>query len=444
MRKNKTKTNRFKPALPRAEHGETEDILSIESIVAGGEGLARHPDGSVVFVPRTAPGERVEVTYTDVRRQWRRARVRRVIESSPERRDPSCSYYLSCGGCHLQHLDYQTAQLPIKTAIITEAFRRIGKIDVEIPEVEGSALGFEYRNRITLATDRPGTAFVAGYHHVDDPSRIVDIDRCPLAEKPINTVWAALRSAWDRTVAALPAGHGHRLTFRVNADGAVGLAIEGGRGPGRLDRLLDITGDLVSVWLLDRRGKIISHAGAPTLDERIGPYVIPLAGKAFVQVNREVAGRIDAYVHEQCGETSGKTIVDAYCGFGLRSLELARSGAFVTGIERDRHAIRTAKSLAVQTELQAQFTAGDVERFLKRILPADTVVLNPPRGGLASAVIRTLTSSDVDRIVYVSCNPSTLARDLHRLNPRFRLETLRAFDLFPQTAHVETVATLTK
>jgi 23S rRNA (uracil1939-C5)-methyltransferase len=170
--------------------------------------------------------------------------------------------------------------------------------------------------------------------------------------------------------------------------------------------------------------------------------VIPVAGTAFVQVNREVAGHIDVYVREQCGETTGKRIIDAYCGFGLRSLELARSGALVTGIERDRQSVRTAKRLAAQTDVQVRFEAGDVERYLTKALPADIVALNPPRGGLATAVIKTLMSSHVDRIIYVSCNPATLARDLRSLNPRFRLEALRAFDLFPQTAHVETVATL--
>jgi 23S rRNA (uracil1939-C5)-methyltransferase len=442
MPNNNDKPDGTNHSHPSTGSGESAEILRIESIVSGGNGMARHPDGHVVFVPRTAPGERVEVEYIEDHRQWRRARVLKLHEASPDRCDPPCPYYASCGGCQLQHLDYAGSQIPAKAAIIADALRRIGKIEVDAPEITSSEHELGYRNRVSFVFRRRGKETVAGYHNVYDPLDLVDIDACLLAEQPINDVWAALRSAWNRAADYLPPGHELRLTFRVNSDSAVALAIEGGRGPGRPDKLLEIATGLVAVWVLDRRGDIVGHAGSPWLDERIGSYVVPLAGTGFLQVNREMAAHLDAYVRGQCGEVSGKRIVDAYCGFGLRALELARSGASAVGIERDRYAIKTAIQLAERTSTPVRFVLGEVERILKRFVPADTVILNPPRRGVDRPVIATLMQSDVTRVIYVSCDPATLARDLHRLAERFKLDALRGFDLFPQTAHVETVATL--
>jgi 23S rRNA (uracil1939-C5)-methyltransferase len=420
------------------------EILSIDAVVSGGDGLARHPDGFVVFVPHTAPGEKVELAYTEIKKQFRRARLLRVIEPSPNRREPACEYYGRCGGCQLQHLDYTSGQLPAKAAIIADAFKRIGKIEIEPLEVIASPNEFGYRNRVSLVTGPGPAGITAGYHRFDDPSRLVEVDHCPLAEAPINEVWQSLRTSWEKTVSCLPPGPELRLTFRVNLDNAVGLAIEGGRGKGNPEGLIDIAGKLAAVWQLSRRGDIVAGAGAKMLVERIGSYEIPLAGTAFVQVNREVASRLDNYVRDICEPVNGLTIVDAYCGFGLRSLALAKPGTTVIGIERDRHAINAAKRLASQLDIPARFVAGDVEHNLKQFLPADTVILNPPRHGVAGPVIDTLLRREVTQIIYVSCNPATLARDVHRLWANYRLDSIRAFDLFPQTAHVETVAVLSR
>jgi 23S rRNA (uracil1939-C5)-methyltransferase len=457
---------------PDTGPGLGPEILRIDSIVAGGDGLARHPAGFVVFVPRTAPGERVEVEYTEIRKQYRRARLLRVIEPSPSRRDPPCPYFDRCGGCQLQHLDYTKGQLPAKATVIVDAFKRIGKIEIETPEVFASPNEFGYRNRVSLVTgpaavgaagrrptgasdapagisasgtDHPLPARItAGYHRHDDAAQLVEVERCPLAEPPINEAWAALRAVWDDTIGCLPEGPELRLTFRVGSGNAAGLAVEGGRGPGRPEKLLELADNLVAVWRLGRGGDIVGCAGAKTLEEHIGPYKVPLAGTAFLQVNRAVAARLDAYVKELCVPAAGRRIVDAYCGFGLRALDLARLGATVAGIEHDHHAAGTAKRLARQLGIPVRLVTGDVEHNLGRYLPADLVILNPPRYGVTEPVIDTLLEHEVPQAIYVSCNPATLARDVKRLSAGFRLESLRAFDLFPQTAHVETVAVLNR
>jgi 23S rRNA (uracil1939-C5)-methyltransferase len=417
-----------------------EELL-IETIISGGDGLARHADGYVVFVPRTAPGERVEVEYSEVRKQWRRARVVRLIESSPLRCDPPCPRYEHCGGCQLQHIQYD-AQLPIKAVVVADSLRRIGKFEIEPPSVAASPREFGYRNRISLVLRPDAAGFALGYHASGDPSRIVDIDRCPLAEDPVNSVLGGLRETWARAVEHMPSGCELRLTFRVNRSGEAGLAIEGARDPGDAERLVDGVDGLVSVWIMDRRGEIVHYSGEPAMDEEWGDYVLPLAGTAFLQVNREVASLIDAHVFELCGDIAGRRVIDAYCGFGLRAFDLARAGASVTGIDQDRHAIRSAGRFAVESDLPARFVRGSVERALKKQLPADLVILNPPRRGLATPIVEALVRSEVNHIIYISCDPATLARDMKGLSARFGLKSLRAFDLFPQTAHVETVAEL--
>lgn len=419
------------------------DELKIESIIPGGEGLARHPEGFVVFVPDTAPGERVEVEYTETQKQWRRARVVSIIEASPNRREAPCPHYGVCGGCQLQHLEYG-AQVEAKAQIIVDALKRIGKFEVEGVEVEPSHQELGYRNRVSFVVTRDGAEVTAGFHGRDDGAAAIDIDACPLAEPAVNEAWKSLRASWGPGAALLPSGTSLRLTLRATASGRVGLAIENGRTTGEPAQLAELVPELSSVWALGAKGEIQSWAGADRLVERWGEYELPLAGTAFVQVNRETGIRLDAYARGQCDAGAGARVIDGYCGYGVRSLELARAGNDVVGIDFDRHAIRAANRIAKQANLTARFVTARVEAALKSELPADVVVINPPRRGVGREVIAALLEQAPERIVYVSCDPATLARDLRALGKAYDLVAIRGFDLFPQTAHVETVATLSR
>jgi 23S rRNA (uracil1939-C5)-methyltransferase len=166
---------------------------------------------------------------------------------------------------------------------------------------------------------------------------------------------------------------------------------------------------------------------------------VEISGAAFLQVNRAAAELLERHVVELVGPPVGLRVVDAYCGVGLHARRLARAGAFVVGLELDRDAVEAANSARVTG---AEFLAGDVAELLPGCLPADLVILNPPRAGVAPAVTEAITANPPDRLIFVSCDPATLARDLRRLDPGFRLANTRCFDLFPQTAHVETVALL--
>jgi 23S rRNA (uracil1939-C5)-methyltransferase len=417
-----------------------EVLVHITGIAAGGAGVGRLPDGKAVFVQRTAPGEDVEIRVIEEKRRWARAEVIAIRTRSSERRDAPCPHHARCGGCTLEHLTYE-AQLNAKARIVADALRRIGGIDVVIPEVVASPAEFRYRNRVSFTLVRLGSGrVVAGFHELNHPERIVDIgDACMLPELPIAEVWGRLRAGWGEDANLLPWGRRLRLMLRAALSGEVGLVVDGGYTAGDPDALLERVHGLSAIWHRARQDdahQLIGGAGA--VEEDWQDEELALSGAMFLQVNRGAASLLEDYVVSIAGDVAGKRVVDAYCGIGLHARRLARTGARVIGIELDRDAVEEArKSVAEGLEIRE----GRVEDLLGSTLPADFVIVNPPRGGLDPAVPKLLATSRA-RILYVSCNPATLARDLQRLGSGYRLASLRCFDLFPQTAHVECVAEL--
>lgn len=414
--------------------------VRIDSIGAGGEGVGRLSDGRVTFVHRTAPGDLVEVALVERKERWTRGRLLRVLEPSPERREAPCPFYTRCGGCTLEHLTYD-AQLRAKARIVADALTRIGGLAVDAVEVVPSPREFRYRNRVSFALRRAEHGRVeAGFHALGAPDEIVDLDgACLLPEEPIAGVWDALRATWGPDASRLPSGERLRLTLRANAAGEVSLLVEGGYSPGRPEELIAAVPGLVSIWHRPREAVAELIAGAPGLPETWGDETVELSGAAFLQVNREAAALLEAHVAEVAGDIAGLRIVDAYCGVGFHARRFARAGARVVGIELDPQAVEEAVRAAPEG---ARFVEGPVEALIRGELPADLVVLNPPRAGVHAEVTAALLEAPPERAIYISCNPATLARDLKRLAPAYRLAGVRSFDLFPQTAHVETVALL--
>ncbi len=293
---------------------------------------------------------------------------------------------------------------------------------------------------LTLLRLRAGR-IVAGFHEVDRPDRIVDIDgRCLLPEKPVAETLDGLRAAWGESAEHLPAGPRLRLTLRAATSGAVALLVDGGDGRGEPERLLNDVVRLSSIWHR-RTGSQEARllAGRQPVHERWSEAELELEGGVFLQVNRQAAALLEDHVLKLAGDVHGARVVDAYCGVGLHARRLAERGAAeVVGIELDRQAVEEARRGAPTVE----FRRGPVERHLEGALPADLLILNPPRAGVADPVPGAILAARPTRIIYVSCDPATLARDLSRLTPDYGLRSLCSFDLFPQTAHVETVAEL--
>jgi 23S rRNA (uracil1939-C5)-methyltransferase len=417
--------------------GEKRLVTAISSIAAGGAGVGRLPDGRVVFVHRTAPGDRVEVRLHEQKRRWSRGRLVRVLEPGPGRREAPCPHYGRCGGCTLEHLDY-AAQLAAKGRIVADALQRIAGLDVEVPAVTPSPAEFRYRNRVSFTVRRTSDSVVAGFHEIERPDRIVDIGgECLLPEDPVARAWDGLRAAWGPGARRLPSGVELRLTLRGTADGAVGLEIDGGYAPGRPEELIRAVPGLRSIW---RRpagaGEPVLLAGEETLPERWGGEELALRGGVFLQVNRHAAGPLEDHVMERALVGRPARVLDGYCGVGIHSRRLEREGLDVVGIEANPAAAEEARRAAPGS----RFLVGRVEDRLAEALPADLAILNPPRAGLDPAVVAGLRQTSPERLLYVSCDPATLARDLKRLGPDWTVTGVRCFDLFPQTAHVETVA----
>ena len=416
-----------------------EATVQIRGLSSDGSGVGNLADGRVVFVPRTAPGDEVRVHVTRGKPRWARGELRELRVSSPNRVSAACPYYEECGGCTLQHVAY-TEQLHWKGEAVGAALKRISHVDVDRPEVVPSPKERGYRSRVTFTLMRlQGGRVVAGFHRLGVPHRIVDVEEgCILPEPVVASVWTGLRRAWGEGARRLPAGRKLRLTLRAVDEGVI-LVVEGGRGPGRPDILLREVEGLVAVWAARAKGGGKLLAGLTHVhDTRFGE-TIRTGPTTFLQVNREASEALHRWVVEQGGVRLGERVVDTYCGVGLYGRDLARRGADVLGIEREAEAAKGAERDAPE-----RFTVwtGAVEDRLAEALPADLVILNPPRSGVDSRVAETLRAGGPPRLIYVSCDPATLARDVGRISSSYEVVDVRAFDLFPQTAHVEVVVVL--
>ena len=414
--------------------------VEVEGLASNGHGVARLPEGKVVFVPRTVPGDVVEVHPTAERPRWMQARVVRLVHAAPQRLEAPCPLFDRCGGCALQHVPYQE-QLVWKGRFVADALTRIGGLSATPPSVRPSPREFRYRNRMTFTLRRlRGGAVVAGLHELEAPSRVLDVHgECLLPEEPILRAWTALRAAWGAGARRLPAGGRLRLTLR-GADNGVVLLVRGGAPGWDGDGLLDDVAGLRAIWHEGASEEGYRRVAGGEALERWGEERLGLEGGAFLQVNRGAAEALAERVLGSVGSAgTGATAVDAYSGVGLYARALARRGWRVTAIEADPAACAAA---GADAPAGLRVLEGRVEHRLGEALPADLVILNPPRTGLAGELPGMLLEGRPARVIYVSCDPATLARDLARMSAGYALTDLAAFDLFPQTAHVESVAVL--
>ena len=403
--------------------------LEIESIAAGGDGVARS-NGLVVFVPRTAPGELVTARISG-KGSFARGSLRKVARPSDERIDPPCPHYTRdrCGGCQIQHMSY-SSQLRAKQRIVRDAMERIGKRRASIGDVRESPAEWRYRSKLTLAMQRLSTGeWLAGLHPYDSPAKIFALRDCPITDSAVVATW---REILDKS-AYLPPVQELRGSVRQTADGPV-FVLMGAMRWSNAKGFFDQVTSLAAMWWENDEGarRIIG-------DRRPSRSLQPPVA-SFSQVNAEVAANLRSHLMTIVSAYSPQTVVDAYSGAGDTAVAFAKKGARVTAIELDSD---SARWCALHLPEGSVSIRARVEEALPGALPADAVILNPPRAGTDAAVTEALqnVSTKPRVIAYVSCNPATLARDVARL-PGYRIESVTPFDMFPQTAHVETVCEL--
>lgn len=435
----------------RAVEGSPRDDtmeLEVESVAGGGDGVAREPGGRVVFVPRTAPGDRAAVRLTEEHGSWARGRVVEILRPGPGRTEAPCPYYEACGGCQLQHLDRE-AELEAKRRAVADALERIGGREVDVPAVEDPGPPFGYRNRVTFTLRRGADGVVAGYHRREEAGRILDVDECPLAEDPVRRAWSDLRTAWGEGAEILPAGRELRITLRASAEGRIALLVEGdAAGAGEPEAVADAVPGLACYAWRRGDGERRLLAGAATFSERWQGRELRLGPETFLQVNRRaaaaMAAHLDRLVADRLGGPAGRRILDLYAGVGVRAVRWAEGGARVAACETDDEAVRSGRELARRAGAEVDFHAARVEDRAASLLPADLAVVNPPRAGLSRQATAALRDAELGALAYVSCDPATLARDLDRLGEAWVVASVQPFDAFPQTAHVESVVWLAR
>jgi 23S rRNA (uracil1939-C5)-methyltransferase len=406
----------------------TADIvrLTIDSIAAGGDGVGRS-DGRVVFVPRGAPGDGARVRI-EAKGRFARGEIVELIAPSAERIEPPCPHYVidHCGGCQLQHISYE-GQLAAKGRIITDTIARLGRREIGLPEVRPSSRAWRYRRKLTLAMRwRRDVGWIAGLHPYDDPDAVFALGDCPITEESVVSLWRAIM-AQSRLFPNVP-----RLRGAVRLlDAGASFVLEGGRQWREGEALLSAVPELRAVWWApeNSRPRLVAQRD----DEAT-------TGASFAQVNVAVGEALHDHVVERVRSYEPSSVIDGYAGTGDTAIRFANAGARVTAIELDRAA---AEYAATRLASPSRSIRGRVEDHIGDALPADVVVLNPPRSGVDARVADALQRADTPprAVVYVSCDPATLARDLTRM-PRYRIANTVAFDMFPQTAHVETVCEL--
>lgn len=436
-------------------------VLNVTALTSEGQGVAR-VENFAVFVPGALPGETVKAHVIKVTASYAVAKAIEFVSVSPERCEPGCPVYAQCGGCTLRHLRYE-AQLEQKRRWVTDALTRLGGFsDVCVAPVAGMEDPSRYRNKGSFPFGTAGNAAVFGFYAARSHT-LVPLADCPIQEELV--VECAERVCAWANEARVPVydestgrGQLRHVVVRTNADGERMVTVVT-RGPlTRKDELLSRIGECESVWhnenpkdtnvIFGERFTLLS--GKPSLVETIGDKRFTVGPQSFLQVNRLQTKTLYEAAASLLAAKPDETIVDAYCGVGTISLFLADRCRRVIGIEQVAAAVDDAKRNAeLNGAKNASFLADEVETALPRLVAEqtkiDALVLDPPRKGCGEAALEAVVQSGADRVVYVSCNPATLARDCKFLAGRgFKLAAVQPVDMFPHTCHVECAALLTR
>ena len=445
---------------------KNDDIeLRIDSLGSEGQGVGRY-EGMAVFVPFALPNELVKAHIIKVAKNYAVGKLIKVIEPSKVRREPRCSSFTRCGGCNLMHMDY-AAQLEYKRDLVENAFARIAKIEgVHVENTIGMDEPYHYRNKaafpFAMVDGRMCFGFFAPRSH-----RLIPIDGCFIEQEPLYNVASAVH-CWAEENEIQPydeetgSGTIRHVVSRITTSGDIMAVIVTKGKPKKLNKLVDMLKERcegIKSIILNRNDEdtnvIFGRSyetlwGEDTLTENLCGFEFSVSAASFLQVNPVQTECLYAQVEAFLPEKDGFEAIDVYCGTGTISMILSKRAKHVTGIENIKPAVEDAARNAERNGAgNADFICADAAEALPELIEKgtrpDVIVIDPPRKGCDKAVLNAITGSAVQRVIYVSCDPATLARDVRILvDGGYSIQKVQPIDMFPQTAHVETVCLLSK
>jgi 23S rRNA (uracil1939-C5)-methyltransferase len=441
--------------------------LTIDDLAFGGEGVGR-ADGYVVFVRQGLPGDTLRVSLTETRARYGRGVIAEVVTPSPDRVAAPCPYFGHCGGCRLQHLAY-SAQLAFKEKQVRDCLERLGGLagDFTVRPILGAPEPYGYRNKMEFTVAGAAGAPIVGLHEAERYDKVLDIDRCLLQSETMNRLLTEVRgelrareiSVYDpvreqglmRFVTLREGRHTGQAMVNlvgsapdVEALGPIADAVAA-RVPGTTSVVLNVNAKKASVAVGSEEHLL---RGGEHITERLADVEFEVSANSFFQTNTVQAERLFEFVADACELGGDETILDLYSGTGAISLLLARRCRAVYGIELAVAAVDDAVRNARRNGIaNCTFLAGEVRHVLPELVRqgvrAEVVIADPPRAGFHPKALAALIALAPARVVYVSCNPATLARDLGDLvRGGYRVEWVQPVDMFPQTPHIEAVARL--
>ena len=445
---------------------KNDDIeLRIDSLGSEGQGVGRY-EGMAVFVPFALPNELVKAHIIKVAKNYAVGKLIKVIEPSKVRREPRCSSFTRCGGCNLMHMDY-AAQLEYKRGLVENAFARIAKIEgVHVENTIGMDEPYHYRNKaafpFAMVDGRMCFGFFAPRSH-----RLIPIDGCFIEQEPLYNVASAVH-CWAEENDIQPydeetgSGTIRHVVSRITTSGDIMAVIVTKGRPKKLNKLVDMLKERcegIKSIILNRNDEdtnvIFGRSyetlwGEDTLTENLCGFEFSVSAASFLQVNPVQTECLYAQVEAFLPEKDGFEAIDVYCGTGTISMILSKRAKHVTGIENIKPAVEDAARNAERNGAgNADFICADAAEALPELIEKgirpDVIVIDPPRKGCDKAVLNAITGSAVQRVIYVSCDPATLARDVRILvDGGYSIQKVQPIDMFPQTAHVETVVLLSR
>lgn len=420
-------------------------LCSIDNIAFGGEGVGR-VDGLVLFVPFTLPGELTEVQIHRKKNTFAKAKLIKIIKANADRVIPPCPYFSKCGGCQLQHASYPL-QLQLKKRFIEDSLKRIGKIEFDIPSVIPSSTPFAYRRHITLKLKLDGDCFKLGFTTLEGTH--LPVYSCLLLNTDQDPILPFLQTLFSKIDPLLPLSESSIKILKDIHNRYLIACTFSSSLPSKELKLLKN-----ELSLLDALSGFILKTPTQSFEAgEITPYFVHkgltfhYSPFGFIQNHPEQSEKIYNWIVQS--NLHAKKILDLYCGIGVSSLLLAKENKQVQGVELNPVSIELAIQNAKNNQInEVQFFCASAETSTRErlhIFQPDTLIVNPPKAGIPLEVLKDICKSSLTTITYISCNPPTLARDLsYLLNNGFIIENILAFDMFPQTTHVETVVKLAR